>query len=270
MTPINQYSGDGRRQAFRPFATKDDTHAGLWLDKYLNVLNPQSEGEKSAIRDLIKSAASIHIPVGYSTALQRREDALRQLDGGVQGGITHLLEAKTRGRLVVGLGTESLRETNLTLEHTWGVPVIPGSALKGVAAHAAHLHGGPEWKQGNEDQPGGEHHEVLFGNTEYAGYVTFHDAWWIPGRNDSHLPLDLDIMTVHHSDYYGGDNAAPADWDDPNPVAFMTTRGTFLVALSGPDAWVARAAEWLTLALEHHGIGGKTRAGYGRMKLKPR
>jgi len=42
---------------------------------------------------------------------------------------------KTKSRLVVGLGDESVYETSIRLHRNYGVPYIPGSALKGVAKH---------------------------------------------------------------------------------------------------------------------------------------
>ncbi|MBX0313032.1 MAG: type III-B CRISPR module RAMP protein Cmr6, partial [Sulfurihydrogenibium sp.] len=39
---------------------------------------------------------------------------------------------KTASRLVVGLGAGHVLETSLTLHHIFGIPYIPGSALKGV------------------------------------------------------------------------------------------------------------------------------------------
>ncbi len=46
-------------------------------------------------------------------------------------------ELETRSRLVVGLGDESVYETSIRLHRNYGVPYIPGSALKGVAKHYA-------------------------------------------------------------------------------------------------------------------------------------
>jgi len=46
---------------------------------------------------------------------------------------------KTKSRLVVGLGDESVYETSIRLHRNYGVPYIPGSALKGVAKHYAIL-----------------------------------------------------------------------------------------------------------------------------------
>lgn len=40
--------------------------------------------------------------------------------------------AKIDWRLVVGLGTDNVLETGITLHHLYGVPIIPGSALKGL------------------------------------------------------------------------------------------------------------------------------------------
>lgn len=266
---------DGRRAAVARVARDGSTHAGLWLDKYLGELR-RPDGEKGeasgeAIRALLEEAASTPVPEGYAAALARRRALIERLDGGVEGGVTRLFAAEARGRLVVGLGAQSVRETNVALLHTWGVPFLPGSALKGLASAAAHALSGEAttWKKAGTERSQGADHVLLFGDTTQAGYVVFHDAWWVPSPNDTTLPLDLDVMTVHHPDYYRDGAAAPADWDEPNPVAFLTARGRYLVALSGPEAWVARAREWLELGLAELGLGAKTQAGYGRMSLTP-
>ncbi len=46
-------------------------------------------------------------------------------------------EMVTKSRLVIGLGDESVYETSIRLHRNYGVPYIPGSALKGVAKHYA-------------------------------------------------------------------------------------------------------------------------------------
>ena len=45
----------------------------------------------------------------------------------------------TENRLVIGLGTQSVLETSLTLHRIYGYPIIPGSALKGVTRLVALL-----------------------------------------------------------------------------------------------------------------------------------
>ena len=43
---------------------------------------------------------------------------------------------KADWRMVVGLGAENVHETSMTLHHIYGIPYIPGSALKGIARDA--------------------------------------------------------------------------------------------------------------------------------------
>jgi CRISPR-associated protein Cmr6 len=263
---------EGRRTVLARVGRDATTNAGLWLDKYVTSLRlpgaEKGEDPGTAIRTLLEEAASTPVPEGYESALARRRALIEKLDGGFEGGVTRVFTAEARGRLVVGLGTEAVRETNLALLHTWGVPYLPGSALKGLASAAAHgLSGEASWKKEGKEREHGEDHALLFGDTRRAGSVVFHDAWWVPEPSDTKLPLDLDVMTVHHPDYYRDGKTAPADWDEPNPVAFLTARGRYLVALSGPEAWVRRASEWLSLGLDRLGLGAKTQAGYGRMTL---
>ncbi len=262
---------EGRRAVLSDLKREGTTHAGLWLDKYLHGL--RLDGERSDkerdpgtwIHELLKDATGTAVPEGYRSAVERRRTLLQTLDGGIEGGETRLFVAEATGRIVIGLGTHALRETNITLLHTWGVPHLPGSALKGLASAAAHTFGEATWKKVGEPK---RDHALLFGDTTLAGCVVFHDAWWMPELHDTSLPLDLDVMTVHHPNYYGrGGSEPPADWDEPTPIPFLTARGRYLVALSGSRRWIERASEWLSLGLLELGIGAKTRAGYGRMSL---
>lgn len=67
-------------------------------------------------------------PAGW----QRLLGAVYQRWQAVTAGATRF-EAQARGRLVVGLGGKGVLEFGLTLQHVTGLPVIPGSALKGLA-----------------------------------------------------------------------------------------------------------------------------------------
>ena len=190
--------------------------------------------------------------------------------------------ATARGRLVIGLGAEAVLENSITLQRTYGVPIIPGSALKGLAASYAHRRlAEPGWrkpskaeaKEENEGNRPVSQHTLLFGTAHSAGYVTFFDAWYVPGSGG---PLHPDVLTVHHRDYYGErgksqnsrEGVPPADWDDPIPAPFLSASGCYLVALVGPEEWVDRAFSLLEWALDDEGIGAKTSSGYGRMDLR--
>jgi CRISPR-associated protein Cmr6 len=244
-----------RRDSLVSIQASAGTHAGLWLEKGLLDVEEKGPGRQKLFEQLL----GIGVPPEYQRHFKRWRESLEKLEP-----CTKTAEAMVLGRMVVGLGAESVLETSISLHRTYGVPYIPGSALKGLAAAAAHKFlESPEWRKVREDGKIGEWHRVLFGDVESSGYVTFHDALWIP--EGSALPLDLDVMTVHHPDYYQGE-APPADWDNPNPVAFVSARGRYLLAVTGPEDWVDAALDILRDALEKDGIGAKTAAGYGRLR----
>jgi len=235
------------------------SHAGLWLDKGLPDVDEKGPGRQKHY----DAARSIPVTDDYRRFYRRWRKAVEAL-----GPSTRTADAAVVGRIVVGLGAESVLETSIALHRTYGVPFIPGSSLKGLAAAAAHQKlDDPEWKKPAADGTIGAFHRILFGDQESSGYVTFHDALWIP--EGITLPLDLDVMTVHHPDYYQGkDNAPAADWDSPTPVAFLTAHGRYLLAVTGPEEWTETAIQILKIAVEESGAGAKTAAGYGRMRLE--
>lgn len=247
-----------RRASLTPAEAGKSTHLGLWLDRCVASLGETA----AASRHYEGALEAIRVPLGYTRFFRRLAAELAAVPP-----YTMLAEASVRGRLALGLGAESVLETAICLHRTWGVPYLPGSALKGLAARAARQRLDPPW------EVTGEPYQVLFGDTTTAGHVIFHDALWIPFERKSEaaatrLPLAHDVMTVHHADYYSGKDEPPADWDDPNPVPFLSAHGSYLVALSGPERWVGKAFEILKGALAEDGLGAKTAAGYGRMGLK--
>jgi CRISPR-associated protein Cmr6 len=252
---------NGRREVLESLTPVPGTHAGLWLDQGLTDLLEGGPAKQRLYDDLLGAAT---VPEDYRRFYQRWSQSIQTLEP-----CTRLAESTTLGRMVVGLGAESILETSITLHHTYGVPIIPGSALKGLAAAAAHKHlEDPDWRKIGEDGTMGPFHRILFGDTESSGYVTFHDALWIP--EGERLFLDLDVMTVHHPAYYQQEGPPPADWDNPTPVAFLSARGRFLLAVTGPEKWAEAALDILKDALAQDGIGAKTAAGYGRMSVTPK
>lgn len=236
-----------------------DRHAGLWLDTYIAQQNREDVDSR---RKHMKWACEVAIPEAYNAFYKRWEKTLK--DRGIEP-----LKATVKGRMIVGLGDESVLETSITLHRTYGVPYIPGSALKGLAASYARQRLGDKWKSGSEA------YRIIFGDTESAGYITFFDALYMPesARNDQ--PLRPDVITVHHQKYYQGSADAPADWDSPNPVPFLSATGSYLIALAAPDLEAEASKTWLKTtydilrdALKNAGIGAKTSSGYGRMKLE--
>ena len=253
-----------RRERLARVTIRPDTHAGLWMDRYLSDQtgeggdDDKAKGAKARlIRDLSRT---VTVPRGYREMLTR-------LQSSFAGREVTLLKVTTLGRTVVGLGARGSLEAGLHMDHTWGVPVIPGSALKGLAsATAHHLARDDAWHKPTTPRTEGEEpndHEALFGTNDEQGAVLFHDAWWSP--RDESFPVDPDTMTVHHPDYYQKKQGPPSDTDSPTPVPFATVNGDFLVMLEGSEPWRNVAVEILLKGLEELGIGAKTNAGYGRM-----
>lgn len=246
-----------RRQILDALQPRADTHAGLWLDTFReeqrNADGTNPEAAKGAPTKLIEQAGRLTVPDGYPAAFERWK-------AGFSEETATVVSARATGRIAIGLGNASPIEVGLTLDHTWGVPILPGSALKGLAAAAArHLHDSPEWI------PGGKSYDTLFGTTEVAGAVDFMDAWWDP--RGAALPIHLDVMTVHHAQYYMTGSVPPADTDAPNPVSFATVNGKYLFVVVGPKAWREAAMTLLSEGMSNLGIGAKTNAGYGRMHV---
>lgn len=246
------------------------SNAALELDRYVTAL-----GDKSvAVKHMYTRVCEAKLPDLYPGAYRRWEADLRAL---ARAGCYVIQQpVQVRTRMIVGLGAESSRETSITLHPLYGVPIIPGSAAKGLArryadkalgtAHPALAKDGADFKR-------------LFGELDDAGYITFHDAWHIP---ETDLPLRRDIITVHHPKYYAtrgkpdertGDvrGRLPWDFDDPNPVPYLTAVGRYTLTVTGPSAeWSILAMQILMLALKHWGIGAKTEgSNYGRIERVP-
>ena len=251
-----------RRDALQKLQVGESFHPGLWLNAFPRSLDRE---DPDRIREHVDELISRgRVSAGYAAASQRREAGLRRL--AQEGVAVRLYRATTLGRVAAGLGIASVVENGLRLDRTWGLPYLPGSSLKGVTRAYATLQGGDDW---GPDAPA---HCELFGTTAMSGLVAFHDAWWIPDGKGT-LPFSRDVLTPHHQAWNSrlgkrGGGGGPQDTDAPVPVTFLTATGSFLVALSGPAAWVDAAGELLTRALQEEGIGAKTSAGYGRFSLE--
>ncbi|GIW04711.1 MAG: type III-B CRISPR module RAMP protein Cmr6 [Thermomicrobiales bacterium] len=255
---------------------------GLVLERF----QPVPRGTAEHYSTFLREVCELSPPGIYAEAYEEWKATLLSMPG------VRAREFETRGRVIVGLGAESVRETGITLLRLYGVPVLPGSAIKGLARRYLARRGEAPSEAKLEEIA-----TVMFGrgagqpalgtrrsqrdNGEEidakAAYLTYFDAWYVPGSALRDKPLRRDVITVHHPRYYRSqgklneqDTLPPVPWDldDPNPVAFISARGRFLVAVRGPDAegqWAEQALMILERALGDWGIGAKTSSGYGRL-----
>lgn len=120
----------------------------------------------------------------------------------------------------------------------------------------------PNWRKPTGYQP------LWKALPSYAGEVQFLPAYPFSAPTPD---LELDVVTVHHREYYAGNPqyATAPDTEEPVPVVFPGVAAghmfTFAV-LPGrccSDGLLTAAKQWLKQSLESFGLGAKVAAGYG-------
>lgn len=196
-------------------------------------------------------------------------------------------------RMVVGLGNESVYETSMALHHIYGIPYIPGSAIKGVVrSYIITEKFGKDDKE-ETDFKNAEKRALkdqgfcdIFGcpknsfyNQSMQGKTIFFDALPL-----SKPQIEVDVMNPHYAPYYSDSSGEvpPADYHNPKPIFFLTVEGAkfgFVIGINEKDNNTIQqgkfscedplsvACKWMKKALNEHGIGAKTAVGYGYMKV---
>lgn len=233
-------------------------HSGIGANPgWLLAFGLEAQGKKSDDKkaDLIERAGRASKPsrlyqAAYDRWRETVEDECRFA----------VWEGQLENRLLIGMGTSGPLETNITLSRPYGMPMIPGTALKGAARSLA----ARALADGKIDE---EVLAIVFGqqgNNEEefeSGYLVFHDAWWIP---DSAVPaLTPEVTTPHHPKYYQGKAVEATDFDSPSPVPQIAAHGAFLFVVEGVAAWAEFGLAILRDALKDRGIGAAKSAGYG-------
>lgn len=235
-------------------------HAGLKLERGFgqwDTENNQYNEQKQKFYDQLTTISTSDV---YRVAFRRWQNILIE-----NTAISKTWAGKIDGRLYLGLGEASPLESAVTLHQTYGVPFIPGSAVKGVLHHALLA----DYKNSPDED---KRHiiDTLFGrepngidkqDAGSAGFVIFNDAWWIPGGK---IPLVKEVITVHHQEYYASQGKTSAtDFDSPNPNPQIAIQGSFLFSVEGEDSWAEYAIMLLKKTLENNGIGAKIASSYG-------
>lgn len=225
-------------------ASQEYQHLGLLLDRFA----PQ-EAFGTGKRDWLAAITQVGLDRDLLQAQRKRwqETVAPSLFDSVP-----LLRLQTASRLVVGLGAEHALETAITVDRNSGAPVIPGSALKGVARTFALIGiaqllqftdqqidtaldtldnwlSGEKLKRATLNDYGlrdlnDEKREklfdsiklfrLIFGCVGEIGRVIFFNGIYVGEGN----PFEVDVMTPHFSSYYTTSANRPAPSDDQNPV----------------------------------------------------
>lgn len=171
------------------------------------------------------------------------------------------IELTAKSPYISGLGLDHVTETGMILHHTYGVPYLPGTMIKGVVNQWLHKIAHQDASlapllslTGIEESPEDE--------TEGAkSLLTFHDCFF------NEMKIKDDIMTPHFSEYYQNSNFI--EESSPNPVKFKVVQFENTAHL-----WVTwsnqvevddknKLGQLICKAIKETGLGAKTTVGYG-------
>jgi CRISPR-associated protein Cmr6 len=220
------------RQVLRdPIGGKVPGHLGLAYDAWAPTEVGDGKVSDDRRRPWLEKLAELAVSPDYARSFERWK-------GSFSATGDRLAELTLASRLLIGHGNASAIDVGLTVHHTWGVPVIPGSALKGLVAHYVDATYGPTdasknpWEQQGDERVRADYQGVtrngrriergpgvvyraLFGAPDAredetmrengfeagaaAGFVTFHDALYVPGSLADNKPFAADVLTVHQT-----------------------------------------------------------------------
>ena len=255
-----------RRSVLENLKPTAETHAGLLLQRYLTAHKPKQRDNTQDTPEemLLDQATGVKASEVYHAAFDRWLEQFAQQTPAGCARVHFTVQAAAP--IAIGLGNASPLEVGIRLHHTYGMPLLPASALKGLCRRVARL-------LHHESKLSDDAIDALFGLSREkqaaAGAVVFYDAWYDPDSAGG-APFHRDVITVHHPAYYGSGEVAPTDFDDPTPVPFLVVKpgARFLCVLDAPNRqWADFAHKMLLWGLEHLGVGAKTNAGYGYLKL---
>lgn len=290
-----------------------ESHAGLLIQKGLKIWESDdtkkklhSDGKLTDKEKLINTIASVTANELYKLAFERWLVSTYNLDNiepetQSNPNFAHI-SANIVGRLYTGLVLGDALETGVMTHHTYGMPMIAGSSVKGAVRNYTELlfakrdsNDHPILKKDDKnierieiDPKRQPIIDVLFGkgdddnpnkddnSNNDAGYIIWYDAWWIPpveaSEKDS-KPFVGEIVTVHHQKYYKGDLEQALDMESPVPNQQLAVQGCFYFAIEGDGEseegkkLLKLAKDLLIATIEQQGLGAKSSSGYGYFEL---
>ena len=232
--------------------------------------------------------------VGNENAVRFLADVGKSFQGQV---VT--FEATLGSRMMVNLAGGVVENAGIALDRCFGLPFIPGSALKGISRVQAlwEIHDakgeeklrllrmamlllgyGAHDLRGDFGWAGGAQHagEIAkeVGAQDFKGCACF-----LPAYPTTTPTLVVDMVNPHYPDYYSGRRQRAEDNESPIPnyfpaveagssfgFAVLLNRVPPLANLAATDL-LKQAKEWLESAVTRKGVGAKTAAGYGWFEL---
>jgi len=267
----------------KPVAVALSRRCDAWLLR-LDKLSFEREGDASAktqmlqtVRDCYHKSVATHL----KPATDRRTawlSALKRQHGDRFGTVELVAES----RLLLHLGRANVLENvGLCADRTTGLPIIPGTALKGVvstwACWADHFHAADgsfreftaeSVRRLNFTATEAQLARQILGDDSASGSKRAGDVIFVGGFPLTPPQLGLDIVNPHHEP-----NGTEKARLTPNAFLCLEAdtrwRFAFLVRPGAPNPadLLDQTTRWVAEALTQLGIGAKTASGYGRFRL---
>jgi len=264
-------------------------NAGLVFDRYLRIWegeidNPNKTKRTNEVLQEFVRAFNARSSQPDHPAVKLLRSFHDRLDRSEAQSVSSRVKYRVDWRLTSGLGSDHPLENGFCFDTLIGIPVIHGTAVKGLCRAAAEL----------EDLPTDVQRE-LFGSAEEkeesavepaSGGLLFFDAYPVIWPR-----LKVDVVNCHHPAYYGAaldmvtsqrpgkparktPRVQAVEYENPVPVYFLTvdagTEFTFRIrGRAGNTHAVHTAMRLLDFGLTVLGIGAKTAVGYGVMQRLP-
>lgn len=197
-------------------------------------------------------------------------------------------KAKTKDKLVIGIGEQSVKEISIKLDHVYGVPYIPSSSIKG--AFRAFLENEYDFYYdkpinvllGMIEMKNIEVIDSLFGNQDKKGHLCFYDSY--PMKKN--YKIENDVMASHYSNYYEYNDkkekyekSYPKDDLNVRPLFFYVVKNAqFEIIISYEESSIGKYINENTAFfkkelknifdcfIKNTAFGSKKAVGYGYMK----
>lgn len=198
----------------------------------------------------------------------------------------------TAHKLIIGFGNSSVLEKSITIHHVYGIPYIPGQAIKGCMRNyfLSQYYDIKTRKFGEEYLK--VFYKLIFGedienNDNCKGGTVFFDVF---PELEENFKLEQDVITPHYNNYYTKNNKSrnlPTDDGKiiPNIYHILDDQKfKFCLALDKKrcvdylnsfgkefkgyyDKLKEEVTKLLKDTLIEHGLGAKTSVGYGRFEI---
>lgn len=193
----------------------DSCNLALKINKFSNESNHCKDYINNTDKSIVKKA----------------QDNIRLITKNLKGYEILTFSKELIDKIVIGLGGQSVFENDLTLHWTYGIPYIPGQAIKGALRNYIlneYFYNSNSDKSSDSIEKKAMSDEIflrIFGGekegTKFEGKVIFFDSF--PMDN---FKVTTDIMTPHHSTYYTSDNALSLDSDSVEPIKFLCVKSS--------------------------------------------